>query len=70
MIYNQDNAIWLYQTSLKQRPDSWETHLGLACIYKEKGEIPLAKNKLLKAEELDPGNTKIKDLLNEISEKE
>jgi len=70
MISNQDNAIWLYQTSLKYRPDSWETHLVLACIYKENGEIPLAKNKLLKAEELDPGNTNVKDLLNELTEKE
>ena len=67
MAYNKDMAIWLYQKSLKYRPDSWETHYGLAHIYKDKGETLLAKEELLKAEELDPGNTDITDLLNEIS---
>jgi len=70
MFSGKDESIWLYQNSLKYRPDSWETHYGLAYTYKVRGEIPLAKNELLKAEELDPGNTDIKNLLNEITEKE
>ena len=69
MFSGKDEAIWLYQNSLKYRPDSWQTHYGLAYTYKERGEIHLAKNELLKAEELDPGNTDVKDLLNEITEK-
>jgi tetratricopeptide (TPR) repeat protein len=67
MAYNMDMAIWLYQKSLKYRPDSWETHFGLAHVYKDKGETLLAKNELLKAKELNPGNTDITDLLNEIT---
>ena len=67
MAYTKDMAIWLYQKSLKYRPDSWETHYGLAHVYKDKGETLQAKNELLKAKELNPENTDITDLLNEIT---
>jgi len=70
MFSGKDEAIWLYQNSLKYRPDSWQTHYGLAYTYMERGEIPQAKNELLKAEDLNPGNPDFKDLLNKINEKE
>ncbi len=63
-----DQAIWLYLTSAKYQPDSWETHFNLGYIYKEKGETLLAKNELLIAKELSPENTKITDLLDEVNE--
>ena len=70
MFSGKDETIWLYQNSLKYRPDSWETHYGLAYTYMGRGEIPQAKNELLKAEELNPGNKDFEDLLNKINEKE
>jgi len=63
-----DQAIWLYLTSAKYQPDYWETHFNLGYIYKEKGETLLAKNELLIAKELNPENTKITDLLDEVNE--
>ena len=71
MVSNSTFTIkWLYQKSLKYRPNSWETHYGLANIYNESGEVLLAKEELHKAKELNPENTDITNLLNELSEAE
>jgi tetratricopeptide (TPR) repeat protein len=70
MFNDKDIAIWLYQKSLKYNPDSWETHYNLGSFYKENGEPILATNALLRAQEINPENTKITDLLNEISREE
>jgi len=63
-----DLAIWLYKNNLKYHPDSWQAHYNLGYAYKEKGEPLLSINELLKAKELNPGNTDIINLLNEIDE--
>lgn len=70
MFNNNDMAIWLYQKSLEYQPESWETHYNLGYTYKENGEDLLAKNALLRALELDPGNDDIANLLNEINKME
>ena len=65
-----ETAVWLYLQSIEYQPDSWEAHCDLGIIYKEKGDIILAKNELLKARELNPENTRITDLLDEVKELE
>ena len=65
-----ETAVWLYLQSIEHQPDSWEAHFDLGIIYKEKGDIILAKNELLKARELNPENTRITDLLDEVKELE
>ncbi|NOR34441.1 MAG: hypothetical protein GQ579_07140 [Bacteroidales bacterium] len=63
-----DLAIWLYINNVKNHPDSWQAHYDLGYAYKEKGETLLSKNELLKAKELNPENTDITNLLNEINQ--
>lgn len=63
-----DLAIWLYINNVENHPDSWQTHYDLGYAYKEKGETLLSKKELQKAQELNPGNTDIAKLLNEINE--
>lgn len=70
MFSDNDQAVWLYQKGVAHDPKSWEAHYNLGHIYKEKGETILAKNALLKAQELDPENSKINDLLIELKKKE
>jgi len=70
MFNGKDMTIWLYQMSLKYNPDSWETYFSLGSVYKENGETILATNALLKAQKINPENTSITDLLNEISRTE
>jgi len=70
MLNNKDLVIWLYQKSVEYHPESWENHYNLGYIYKEKGETLLAKNALLTALELNPDNTDITDLLNEVNKME
>jgi hypothetical protein len=67
MVFNRDIANWLYLQNVKYNPDSWQAHFDLGFIYKEKGEILLAKEALLKAKKLNPENTDITDLLNEVN---
>jgi len=62
-----DLAIWLYKINVKNHPESWQAHYDLGYAYKEKGETLLAKDELLKAKELNPGNKDITDLLDEIT---
>jgi len=63
-----DLAIWLYINNVKNHPDSWQAHYDLGYAYKEKGETLLAKNILVKAKELNPENSDIANLLNEINQ--
>jgi hypothetical protein len=64
---NIDITLWLYLFNVTNHQDSWQAHYDLGYIYNEKGEKLLAKNELLKAKELNPENTDIDNLLNEIS---
>jgi tetratricopeptide (TPR) repeat protein len=63
-----DLAIWLYNYNVKYHPKSWQAHYNLGYAYKEKGETLMSKNELLKARELNPDNTDIANLLNEIKD--
>ena len=65
---NIDLTIWLYLNNVENHPDSWQAHYNLGYAYKEKGEPLLSKNVLLKAKELNPENTDIANLLNEINQ--
>jgi len=67
---NIDLTIWLYLNNVENHPDSWQAHYDLAYVYKENGEPLLAKKELLKAEKLNPGNTDIIKLLNEVNQLE
>jgi Flp pilus assembly protein TadD len=60
-------SIWLYLKNAEYHPDSWQAHYDLGYIYSSKGETILAKNALLKAKELNPENTDIATLLNEVN---
>ena len=64
---NSDITIWLYLYNVTNHPDSWQAHYDLGYVYKERGETLLAKNELLKAMELNPENTDIANLLNEVN---
>ena len=69
-MVKKDIATWLYLQNVKYNPDSWQAYFDLGFIYKEKGKTLLANEALLKARELNPENTDIADLLNELSEAE
>jgi len=63
-----DLAIWLRQFNVEHHPDSWQAQYDLGYVYKKKGETLLSKNALLKAEALNPDNTDITNLLNELNQ--
>jgi len=65
-----DAAIQLLLFNEKTHPNSWQAFFELGFTYKLNGELPLAKNYLEKALELNPENTEIIKLLNEINEAE
>ena len=67
---NIDLAIWLYLNNVENHPDSWEAHYNLGYMYMENGESLLAKEELLRAKELNPENTDIADLLNDMNQLE
>jgi tetratricopeptide (TPR) repeat protein len=67
MVNNKEQSIWLYQESLKYEPDSWKTYYDMAITYKNHGDITLAKNALMKAQEMNPENSEIENLLNKIT---
>jgi tetratricopeptide (TPR) repeat protein len=67
MFSDKEITNWLYLQNVKYSPDSWRAYFDLGYIYKEKGESLLAKEALLKAKELNPENTDITDLLNEVN---
>lgn len=67
---NIDVTISLYLCNVENHPESWRAHYNLGYVYKEKGETLLAEKELLKAKELDPENTDIANLLNEVNQLE
>jgi len=65
-----DEAIQLLLFNKKMHTDSWQTQFELGFTYKLKGDLSLAKEYILKAQELNPENSEIISLLNEINEAE
>jgi len=65
-----DEAIQLLLFNKKMHPNSWQTQFELGFTYKLKGDLSLAKEYLLKAQELNPENSEIIGLVNEIDEAE
>jgi hypothetical protein len=63
-----DTSIALLTFNTEMHPDSWKAHYELGFAYKEKGEISLSKESLLKARQLNPDNSEIRKLLTDISE--
>ncbi|MEN8123472.1 MAG: tetratricopeptide repeat protein, partial [Bacteroidota bacterium] len=66
--HNIETSIFLLTFNAKMHPDSWQAHFELGFAYKEKGEFSLSKQALLKARQLNPDNSEITKLLNEINE--
>ncbi len=62
------SAIQLLLFNIKMHPNSWQAYYELGFTYKLNGDLPLAKETLMKAQELNPENTEIVSLLDEISE--
>jgi tetratricopeptide (TPR) repeat protein len=62
------SAIQLLLFNIKMHPNSWQAYYELGFTYKLNGYLPLAKETLMKAQELNPENTEIVSLLDEISE--
>ena len=67
--YN-DEAIQLLLFNTNNHPNSWQTHFELGFTYKLNNEFTLAKESLLKAQQLNAENTEIIKLLNELNELE
>lgn len=65
-----DAAIQLLVFNVKMHPNSWQAHFELGFTYKLNGKLSLAKESLLKAQELNPENNEIIKLLNELNESE
>lgn len=66
--YNMDAAIQILLFNNEQHPESWQIHFELGITYKLAGQTELAKNSLLIAQELNPENDEIIELLKEINE--
>ena len=65
---NEAKELLLFNT--KNHPNSWQAHFELGFTYKLHDELTLAKESLLKAQELNPENAEINKVLNEINESE
>jgi tetratricopeptide (TPR) repeat protein len=63
-----EKSIQLLLYNVAHHPDSWQAHYNLGYAYKEKGEPQLSINELNKAHDLNPENSDIINLLNEVSE--
>lgn len=63
----KDEAIQLLLFNTKMHPNSWQAHFELGFTYKLHDELTLAKESLLKAQNLDPDNSNINELINEIN---
>jgi len=63
-----ETSIALLTFNTEMHPDSWKAHYELGFAYKEKGEMSLSKEALLKAQQLNPENSEIRKLLTDISE--
>jgi len=68
MDTNIEHAIHLGQINVENHPNSWQLHYDLGFMYMKKGESVLARKAILKAKELNPGNTDIANLLDEINQ--
>ena len=68
--YNLDASVKLFLYNQEEYPDSWHAYYDLAFTYKLKGEIDLAKIAVLKAQEIDPNNMDVKELLNDLKKEE
>ncbi len=60
----------LFLFNREEYPDSWHVYFDLAFLYKIKGNIELAKTTLSKAQEIEPDNKDVKDLLKELENEE
>jgi len=56
----------LFLFNREEYPDSWHVYFDLAFVYKIKGDINLAKKALSKAQEIEPDNKDVKNLLKEL----
>lgn len=63
-----DQSIELLLYNVANHPNSWQAHYNLGFAYKEKGETLASKNELLKAHELNPENSDIAGLLEELNQ--
>ena len=68
--YNLDASVKLFLFNQEEYPDSWHAYYDLAFSYKLKGEIDLAKIAILKAQEIDPNNMDVRELLNDLEKEE
>jgi len=67
--YDSGASEKLFLFNQEEYPDSWHVYFDLAYSYKIKGDIDLAKKTLLKAQEKEPGNKDVRDLLKELDKK-
>jgi len=65
---NTDASIQLLLINEKMHPNSWQILLELGSTYKMNGDLSLAKETVLKAQQLNPENSEIISLLKEINE--
>ncbi len=63
-------SIQLLLFNMEMHPDSWKPLYELAYCYKVNGDLTLAKETVLKAQQLDPENSEIAHLLEEINKAE
>ena len=68
--HNIDASIQMLLWNQKMHPDSWQTMLELGSAYKAKGDLARARETALKAKQINPENSEIMALLNEINEAE
>jgi hypothetical protein len=68
--HDMNASIQLLKFNTEMHPDSWEALFELSKVYNENGDLLLAKTTALKAQQLNPDNTEINSLLNEINEVE
>lgn len=63
-------SVQLLMFNMEMHPDSWKPLYELAYGYKVNGDLTLAKETVLKAQQLDPENSEITHLLEEINKAE
>ena len=68
--FDSDASLKLFLFNLEEYPDSWHAYFDLGFSYKIRGEIELAKEALLKAQEKEPDNREVKELLKDLEKTE
>ena len=63
---NVELAIELLLFNVEMHPNSWQAHFELGYTYKIKGDLSLSRKALIEAQNLDPDNSNITELINEI----